>query len=94
MAGRMRIVSTTFTALGYALLVLGIALSASGMLGMLELRDLPPSEVRNARMSDATDVWYRGLAVLVVGSPLAFLLGGAASALAIYHERNERDSAG
>ena len=64
------------------------------MLGMLELRDLPPSEVRNARMSDATDVWYRGLAVLVVGSPLAFLLGGAASALAIYHERNERDSAG
>jgi len=93
MAKRMQTVSTIFSALGWALLVLGIAMIASGLFGMLELKDLPPSEIRDARMSDATDLWYRGLAVLVVGSPLALLLGGAASALAIYHAKHEAEDA-
>jgi len=91
MAKRMQTISTIFSALGWALLVLGTALIASGLFGMLELRDLPPSEIRDARMSDATDLWYRGPAVLVVGSPLALFLGGAASALAIYHAKHESD---
>ena len=87
----MRTLSTVFGALGLVALVLGIALSASGMLGMLELRYLPPSEIRNARLEDATDLWYRGLGVLVVGAPMAFLLGEAASALAIYHAKHGSD---
>jgi len=93
MAKRMQTVSTIFSAVGWAALVLGIALIASGLFGMLELRDLPPSEIRDARMSDATDLWYRGLAILVVGAPMAFLLGGAASALAIYHARHDKSNA-
>jgi hypothetical protein len=50
MVKRMRIVSSVFSALGWVALVLGIALSASGLFGMLELQDLPPSEIRDARM--------------------------------------------
>jgi len=39
MAKRMQTVSTIFSAVGWAALVLGIALSASGLFGVLELRD-------------------------------------------------------
>ena len=92
MARRMRIVATAFSAVGWVALVLGVALCASGLLHMLDVRGLPDDALREAAFEVAALRWYRGLAVLL-GSPLMFLLGGAASALAIYHDRNERREA-